>query len=196
MFYNNPLQNNSLNESVPDLKDILFHSDTDSGTYSPTWMIRMDEIFSSTIEVQDDDAKDKFTTCFGFKMAAKRQVSGYRLTQNYSNSRVHHSRIWFIAPLDKSTPSLFIKLHDGTIIKKTTIVRMMNIGAEFNKLAWKATFDSSHLEHVEIIRDYVLIALSVSAGEQKIFKYKVDGTLEGQAVSSYDYATNTGKPPE
>lgn len=196
MFYNSPMHNSSFSESVPDLKDILFQSDMDSGTYTPTWMLCMDEIFSSTIEVDGEDAKDKFTACFGFKMFARRQISGHRLTQNYANSRVHHSRLWFVIPLEKSTPSLFIKLHDGTIIKKTTIVRMLNIGGEFNKRAWKASFDNAHLEHVEIIRDYVLIALSVAAGEQTVFKYKVDGTLEGQAVSSYDYMTNTGKPPE
>ncbi|CAO4836273.1 MAG: hypothetical protein NEHIOOID_01382 [Holosporales bacterium] len=196
MFYNNPLHNSSFNESVPDLKDILFQSDMDAGTYTPTWMLCMDEIFSSTIEVDGEDTKDKFTACFGFKMFARRQISGHRLTQNYANSRVHHSRLWFVVPLEKSTPSLFIKLHDGTIIKKTTIVRMLNIGGEFNKRAWKASFDNAHLEHVEIIRDYVLIALSVAAGEQTVFKYKVDGTLEGQAVSSYDYMTNTGKPPQ
>lgn len=196
MFYNRPLHNNSFSEPVPRLEDILFHSDMDSGTYTPTWMLRMDDIFSSDIQVDDDDAKDKFTPCFGFKMFARRQISGYRLTQNYANSRVHHSRIWFVVPLDKSTPSLFIKMHDGKIITKTTIVRLMNIGGEFNKRAWKASFDNSHLEYVEIIRDFVLIALSVAAGEQMVFKYKVDGTLEGQSVSSYDYSNNTGKPPE
>ncbi|MBP9752573.1 MAG: hypothetical protein KBD31_02020 [Proteobacteria bacterium] len=196
MIYNNPLGSSAFSESIPDLKDILFQSDVDSGTYTPTWMLRLDEIFESTIEVQDDDAKDKFTPCFGFKMATRRQISGNRLTQNYASSRVHQSRIWFVVPLDQSTPSLFIKLHDGTIITKTSLVRMMNIGSLFNKVSWKATFEDSHLEHVEIIRDYVLIALSVGTGEQKVFKYKADGALEGQAVSSYDYMTNTGKPPE
>lgn len=195
MFYNSPMHNSSFSEPIPDLKDILFQSDMDSGTYTPTWMLSMDEIFSSTIEVDGESAKDKFTACFGFKMFARRQISGHRLTQNYANARVNHSRLWFVVPLERSTPSLFIKLHDGTIIEKTTIVRMMNIGGEFNKRAWKASFDNAHLEHVEIIRDYVLIALSVAAGEQTVFQYNVKGTLEGQAVSSYDYMTNTGKPP-
>lgn len=194
MSYNNPLHNTSFNEAIPDLKEILFHSDMDSGTYTPTWMLEMDDIFESEIIVAHDDT-GKFTPCFGFKMAARRQISGYRLTQNYANSRVHHSRIWFVVPLDQATPSLFIKLHDGTIIEKTKIIRMLNIGGEFNKLAWEATFDNSHLEHVEIIRDYVLIALSVAAGEQKVFKYDVKGTLKGQAVSTYDYMTNTGVAP-
>lgn len=194
MFYNNPLNNTSFNEPIPDLKEILFHSDMDSGTYTPTWMLKMDEIFESNVEVSHDDV-GLFTPCFGFKMAVRRQISGYRLTQNYANSRVHHSRIWFVVPLDKSAPSLFIKLHNGAIIEKTKIIRMLNIGGEFNKLAWEATFDNSHLEHVEIIRDYVLLALSVAAGEQKVFKYDKTGQLQGQAVSTYDYMTNTGEPP-
>ena len=194
MFYNNPLNNTSFNEPIPDLKEILFHSDMDSGTYTPTWMLEMDELFESEIVVDHKDT-GLFIPCFGFKMAVRRQISGYRLTQNYANSRVHHSRIWFVIPLDKATPSLFIKLHDGKIIVKTKIIRMMNIGGEFNKIAWEATFDNSHLEHVEIIRDYVLIALSVAAGEQKVFRYNVKGIQEGQAVSTYDYMTNTGVGP-
>jgi hypothetical protein len=194
MFYNNPLNNTSFDEQIPDLKEILFHSDMDSGTYTPTWMLEMDEIFKSDIVVDHDDT-GKFTPCFGFKMFARRQISGYRLTQNYVNSRVHHSRIWFVVPLDAAAPSLFIKLHDGTIILKTKIIRMMNIGAEFNKLAWEATFDDSHLEHVEIIRDYVLLGLSVAAGEQKVYKYDVKGKPAGQTVSTYDYMKNTGVAP-
>jgi hypothetical protein len=183
-------------EPVPKLDEILFHDAQLHGTETPQWMLRMDEIFESTIEVQVDDAKTNYTQCYGYKMHAKRHVSGSRLTQNYVSSSCHHSRIWFVIPLDKSTPSLFIKLHDGTIITKTQIVRLANIGSEFNKPLWQASFDESHLEYVEIIRDYVLIALSIKAGEQKVFKYKTDGTLEGQAVSSFDYSTNTGKPPE
>ena len=195
-WYNNPLNNTSFNEPIPDLKEILFHSDMDSGTYTPTWMLRMDEIFNDQLLEPNHDNKKFFTPCFGFKMAVRRQISGFRISQNYANSRVHHSRIWFIVPLNKSTPSLFIKLHDGTIIEGTTIIRMMNIGSKFNQLAWQATFSDSHLEHVEIIRDYVLVALSVTTGEQKVFRYDEKGKLLGQSVSSYDYLTNTGEPPK
>ena len=191
--YNNPLHNTSFSEPVPDIKDILFHSDMDSGTLTPTWMLKIDDVFEDMSEMEVG-GETTFNPCFGFKMFARRQVSGYRLTQNYANSRVHHSRIWFVVPLDNSTPTLFNYMHNGKIIESTSIVRLINIGGEeYNQIMWQATFDNSHLEHVEIIRDYVMIALSVSTGEQKVFKYNKDGTKGGQAVSSYDYATNTGE---
>jgi hypothetical protein len=190
--YNNPLHNSSFSETIPDLKDILFRSDIDSGTLTPTWMLKMDDVFEDISEMDVDGGK-MFNPCFGFKMFARRQVSGYRMTQNYANSRIHHSRIWFVVPLDNSTPTLFNYMHNGKIIESTSIVRLINIGGEeYNQIMWQATFENSHLEHVEIIRDYVMIALSVSTGEQKVFKYNKDGTKGGQAVSKYDYSTNTG----
>ncbi|CAO5677985.1 MAG: hypothetical protein HEEMFOPI_01209 [Holosporales bacterium] len=183
-------------EPAPKLEEVLFQDALIHGTETPQWMLRLDEIFESTIEVQVDEGKTNYTTCFGFKMHAKRQISGSRLTQHFISSSCNHSRIWFVVPLDKSTPSLSIKLHDGTIIKKTCIVRLGNIGTEFNKPLWQATFEEANIEYFEIVRDYVLFSVSVNAGEQKIFQYTPDGKLKGQSVSSYDYSTNTGKPPE
>ncbi|MDP2193641.1 MAG: hypothetical protein Q8K36_03870 [Alphaproteobacteria bacterium] len=190
--YNNPLHNTSFSEPVPDLKDILFHSDMDSGTLTPTWMVKLDEVFKEMTSIEVDGGKE-YNPCFGFKMFARRQISGHRLTQNYANARVHHSRIWFVVPLDNSTPTLFNFMHNGKIIDTTSIVRLIHIGGEtYNQIMWQATFKESHLEHVEIIRDFVMFSLSVSTGEQKVFKYNYDGTKGGQAVSSFDYVTNTG----
>lgn len=193
--YNSPLHNTAFSEPVPDLKDILFHSDMDSGTLTPTWMLKIDDIFKDNSEIEVDSEK-VFTPCHGFKIFARRQVSGYRLTQNYVNARVQHGRIWFVIPLDKSLPTLYNYMHSGKILESTSIVRLMHIGDAYNLIAWQATFANSHLEYVEIIRDYVVISLAVATGEQKVVQYGVDGKKKGQSISSFDYMSNTGKAPE
>lgn len=153
------------------------------GVHTPEWMINVGDKTLSTI-----DTFDAFVQMFGFNYVMAKYTKGYSGQQLHSGGAAQHSHVEVIIPVGFYMADIEVMMNKGQNIPAITMVRLTNI-EDTRKIAQKIVFNNCLVQTVEQRLDQFIFTFRPEIRENTVFKYKQDGSLEGQAVSKFDYTT-------
>ncbi len=154
---------------------------------TPTWMILIDDLMSSSIENFEDHAE-----LYGWYAEQARITEGSGANNLFSTSAVQHSNVVVVIPNNIYGPTLEFKMNSGANIAKIHIVRLGNYG-DLKLSMQEITYTNCRIESMQQELDRLILTFRPETRENKVIKYKQDGTKEGQAVTKYDYTTGAGE---
>lgn len=154
---------------------------------TPEWMIQIDDLLSSTIENFEG-----FADLLGWHAEQARLTKGRTANQLFSTAAVQHSNVLIVLPAGIYIPTLETKMNSGANIALIKIVRLANIG-DLKVSLQEIEYTNCKIDSMEQHLDEIVISFRPETRQNTIFKYKQDGTKEGQAVSKYDYTTGAGE---
>lgn len=167
----------------------------DEATYTraPEWMIKMDELLNSAVEVEDTDGKGNFyCELFGWHAETARTTTGARTSQLYTTAAIRHSNVSVIIPTGMFYPNLEQKQNKGEPIEKMKIVRLAHV-RDVKKRLQEVTFETCYIQSIKQQLDRLILDIAVSTRENKIFLYDEKGNAKGQTVTGFDFITNVEK---
>lgn len=154
---------------------------------TPEWMIKIDDLLSSTIEKFEG-----FADLYGWHAEQARLTKGSPASQLYSTAAVQHSNVLIVLPAGIYIPTLETKMNTGANIALIKIVRLANVG-DLKVSLQEIEYTNCKIDSMEQQLDEVIISFRPEARQNTIIKYAQDGSKKGQAVSKFDYSKGTGE---
>ena len=154
---------------------------------TPEWMIQIDDLLSSTIE-----KFEKFSELYGWSAEQGRLTKGHTSNNLFSTAAVQHSNVRIVLSAGIFIPTLDTKMNTGANISLIKIVRLANVG-DMKVSLQEIEYKNCKIESMEQQLDHLIISFRPETRQNKIIKYKQDGSKEGQAVSKFDYTKGTGE---
>ncbi len=159
-------------------------------TRAPEWMIKMDDLLVSEVEVEDDDGKSKtYCELFGWHAETNRNSSGARSSQRYTTAAIQHSNVTVIIAAGSFFPILEQKQNKGEPIEKIRIVRLAHI-RETKRRLQQITFGQCYIVSIKQKLDQIFVEFEVANRENKSCLYDNDGNPKGSTVTGFDYISN------
>lgn len=157
-----------------------------SGTASPEFMVKMDDILSSTISYKDG----KWAELLWFHSVEERITAGHSGGDLKGTSTIVHSLLVLHLLADNWTPVLRQKMRSGDNIKEIDIVRLMNLGGDnINKETQKTKFTDSKIDRIEEFPDRIIVSVRVKTRRDVVREVGQDSEDKGHKASDWDYAT-------
>jgi type VI protein secretion system component Hcp len=157
-----------------------------SGTASPEFMVKMDDILSSTISYKDG----KWAELLWFHSVEERLTAGHSGGDLKGTSTVVHSLVVLHLLADNWTPVLRQKMRNGDNIKEIDIVRLMNLGeGNVNKETQKTKFTDCKIDRIEEFPDRIIVSIRVKTRRDIVRQVGQDSQDMGHTASDWDYAT-------
>ena len=154
---------------------------------TPEWMIKIDDLLSSTIEKFEG-----FADLYGWHAEQARLTKGRLANQLFSTAAVQHSNVLIVLPLGIYIPMLETKMNSGGNIALIKIVRLANVG-DLKVSLQEVEYTNCKIDSMEQQLDEVIISFRPEARQNTIIKYAQDGSKKGQAVSKFDYTKGVGE---
>jgi hypothetical protein len=170
--------------SIPMVDPSIRH--TNSVT-TPEWMISIDDLLSSTIEGFEDCSE-----LYGWFAEQGRLTKGRSGNQLFSTAAVQHSNVLIVLPAGIFIPTLETKMNTGSNLALIKIVRLANM-TDLKVSLQEIEYTNCLIDSMEQQLDNIVISFRPETRQNTIFKYKQDGSKEGQAVSKFDYTTGAGE---
>lgn len=156
-----------------------------TASYTPEWMVSIDNICKSTIENYIE-----YITLHGWHCGSSHYVNGNLAGAFYPDIGNHSSTLVIIIPNGQHGPKIEQLLYSGKVIKQVTIVRLGWTEGRNEKLQ-QITFGDVRIIGYQQNVQYLVIYSQITSKENdiQIFKQQ-DGVAAGHKVSSIDYRTN------
>jgi hypothetical protein len=157
-----------------------------SGTASPEFMVKMDDILSSFNKYGDG----KFAELLWFHSVEERVTAGHSGGGLRGTSTINHSLVVLHLLADNWTPVLRQKMRSGDNIKNIQVVRLMNLGEGSENLDTQLIeFTDSKIDRIEEFPDRIIVSIRVKTRKDVIIKVGQTGKTLGQKASDWNYAT-------
>lgn len=170
--------------AIPTVSPEIKHSNK---VTTPEWMVAIDDLLSSTI-----DGFDKACELFGWHAEQARITTGSTANQLFTTATVQHSNVSIIIPMGIFVPTLETKMTTGANLASIKISRIANITDQKVPLQ-EIEYTNCKIDAIQQQLDRVVISFRPETRTNTVYKYKQDGSKEGQAVSKYDYTTAKGE---
>jgi type VI protein secretion system component Hcp len=157
-----------------------------SGTGTPEFMVKMDDILSSQINY----GEGKYAELLWFHSVEERVTAGHSGGDLRGTSTVVHSLVVLHLLADNWTPVLREKMRNGDNIKEIDIVRLMNLGeGNVNKETQKTKFTDCKIDRIEEFPDRIIVSIRVKTRRDIVRSVGQDSQDTGHKASDWDYAT-------
>jgi type VI protein secretion system component Hcp len=157
-----------------------------SGTASPEFMVKMDDILSS----QHDYGEGKYAELLWFHSVEERMTAGHAGGDLKGTSTVVHSLVVLHLLADNWTPVLRQKMRNGDNIKEIDIVRLMNYGeSNINKETQKTKFTDCKIDRIEEFPDRIIVSIRIKIRRDIVRAVDQDNQEQGHKASDWNYAT-------
>lgn len=169
---------------VPIVNPAIDHS---GRVATPEWMIAIDDLLSSTVE-----GFDKACELLGWYAEAGRITTGNTANQLFTTATVQHSNVVIVIPNGIFGPTIEVKMNTGANLALIKISRIANITDQRVPLQ-EIEYTNCKIETIQQQLDRLVVTFRPETRQNTVYKYKQDGSKEGQAVSKYDYTTAKGE---
>ena len=157
-----------------------------SGTATPEFMVKMDDLLLSTIAYKDG----KWAELLWFHSVEERVTAGHSGGDLRGTSTVVHSLVVLHLLADNWTPVLRQKMRSGDNIKEIAIVRLMNLGdMNLNKETQKIKFTDCKIDRIEEFPDRIIVSVRVKTRRDVARQVGQDSENMGHKASDWDYST-------
>lgn len=160
---------------------------------TPNWMISFDELVNSSVK-----GYEEYCELFASTGSAARLSQGHLASQQFSSGTMQHSDIAVIIPFGDYAPTLKDYMARGQTIECIEIVRLAHINGyekEDEQLKIITCIDHGNAKiqtwDWDMANDRLILSYRFETETLTSYRFKQDGTAEGQVFSELDFTKNT-----
>jgi hypothetical protein len=157
------------------------------GVKSPEWMVKIDDITTSTVDSYTD-----YIELFGWQGESSRLTGPDVGGPLFTSSTLRHTDLILMIPIGGHAALIETMMNRGENISSVKIIRLGNIQQTKVRLQ-EIEFNECKIQMCQQQLDRMIVHVMIGIKTNTIFVFDQTGLCNGQMVSKTDYIRNTAE---